>query len=140
MRITPPDVRERYRDRADVALGAIPHAAVTRAVNEALFTRRGDARNYDMDAGREVARKDTPVIVAVPSKTRGAPIVGEAYYDPDAYGGTWWWGTTSEKDWGASCIEDGNDGPPFAWQPMPAAPQQEAFQPQQDEVRTEAAQ
>lgn len=83
--------------------------------------------SYDMVAAEKVARKASTIIVAVPSK-RGAPIVGEAYFDPDAYGGTWWWGNTSAQDWGSSCIEDGNDGRPFAWQPFPAPPGEEAAQ------------
>lgn len=79
------------------------------------------------EAWRDIAsapRDRTDIIVAVPSDARGAPIIGTAYFDPDAPdGGSWWWCGTSRQDYFDSSIEDGNDGPPTHWQPLPAPPQ-----------------
>ena len=67
-------------------------------------------------------RDRTEVIIACPCATApGQYIVSAAYFDPDAYGGTWWWSGTRMGEWGDSPVEDINEMPAF-WQPMPAGP------------------
>lgn len=72
----------------------------------------------------ETAPRDrTRVLVAVPSQHAGQPmIVGEAYFDPDHEGGTWWWSGTGSKDYFTSSIHEVNAGPPTHWIPLPAPP------------------
>ncbi|WP_448208140.1 DUF551 domain-containing protein [Azospirillum sp. sgz302134] len=70
-------------------------------------------------------RDKTSVIVAVPSRD-GGHIVGEAYFDPKAYDGSWWWAGTSLDAYHHDPIEECNFGPPTHWQPMPDPPAREA--------------
>ena len=59
------------------------------------------------------------VIVAVLCDGR-APVIGEAYFDPEAYGGTWWWAGTAHDDYYDSPIEEWNFGRVAFFQPLPA--------------------
>lgn len=58
------------------------------------------------------------VIVAVICDGR-EPVVGEAYFDPEAYEGTWWWAGTSRGEYHDSPIEECNFGRVAFFQPMP---------------------
>jgi hypothetical protein len=71
----------------------------------------------------ETAPKDkTSVLVAV-ARDSGEWIVGEAYFDPEAYDGSWWWANEADGDYYDDPIsERGN--PPSFWMPLPAPPAQ----------------
>jgi hypothetical protein len=63
-----------------------------------------------------------PVILCVDEGPERAPSVGEAYYDPDAYDGTWWWAGTRFGNWGDSPLCDTQLGQPTHWRPLPTPP------------------
>lgn len=61
------------------------------------------------------------VIVAVTCEGRD-PVVGEAYFDEGAYGGTWWWAGLSQDGYYDSHIEDMQHGKVTHFHPMPTFP------------------
>ena len=63
-----------------------------------------------------------PVIVCVSDGGLHDPVVGEAWFDPDAYGGTWWWANMSQGDYHASPIDELQHGTVTHWIPMFMAP------------------
>jgi hypothetical protein len=76
----------------------------------------------------ETAPKDaTPVILAVTGGPRG-PVLGEARWHDDDYGGDWWWAGTSPGDYGCSSISEIQFGKPTHWMPMPPAPKDQCGQ------------
>lgn len=63
------------------------------------------------------APRDRRIIrVLVPLKDGGF-IEGAAYFDPDAYDGTWWWDGTSNADYFTDPISECNHGDPLYWLP-----------------------
>lgn len=63
------------------------------------------------------APRDRQIIrVLVPLK-EGGFIEGAAYFDPDAYDGTWWWDGTSNSDYFTDPISECNHGDPLYWLP-----------------------
>lgn len=66
-----------------------------------------------------------PVFVAVTAEGH-EPVVGEAYWDPEAYGGTWWWAGTYESAYHDSPIAEMQHGAVTHFQPMPAPPSSSA--------------
>lgn len=72
----------------------------------------------------ETAPKDkTNVIVAVPTQYMDGYHVGEAYFDPEHYGGgDWWWSGTYYGDYHAGPISDVNWHEPTHWMPLPSPP------------------
>lgn len=65
--------------------------------------------------------ESNPVIVAVTCGDR-EPVVGEAYYDPEYYGGTWWWAGTRGGEYHDSPIEEMQHGKVTHFRAMPAPP------------------
>ncbi len=93
-----------------LALNALPE------IIAALREREGEGwRPIKTFSGE--GQKDS-VIVAVICDDR-EPVIGEAYWNPEAYGGTWWWAGTSYGDYHADPIEDCNFGRVAFWQPLP---------------------
>ena len=64
------------------------------------------------------------VLVAVTGGGRPA-VVGEAYFNPTAYDGTWWWAGTDFADYHSSPIDEIMHGVVTHWMPLPAAPLKE---------------
>lgn len=63
-----------------------------------------------------------PVLLCVSDGGTHEPIVGEAWYDPEAYGGSWWWANLDSGDYHASPIIEMQHGVPTFWKPMPTPP------------------
>lgn len=63
-----------------------------------------------------------PVLLCVSDGGAHPPVVGEAWFDPDAYRGTWWWANLSQGDYHASPIIEMQHGVPTHWMPLPGPP------------------
>jgi hypothetical protein len=108
-------------------------ALVTAALNAlpALLDRveAGEWRPIETFEGQPTGQANS-VLVAVTGGDRPS-VVGEAYFDPRAYGGTWWWAGTDSADYHASPIDEIMHGTVTHWRPLPDAPalQQKADAP-----------
>ncbi|PTQ65945.1 hypothetical protein C8J45_101809 [Sphingomonas sp. PP-CE-3G-477] len=65
--------------------------------------------------------ESNPVFVAVTAEGH-KPVVGEAYFDPEAYDGTWWWAGSRKDDYHESPIEEMQHGKVTHFCAMPTAP------------------
>lgn len=65
------------------------------------------------------------VIIAVTSDTH-LPVVGEAYFNPEAYDGTWWWAGTAHGEYADSPVEEIQHGTVTHWRQLPAPPESPA--------------
>lgn len=61
------------------------------------------------------------VLVAVTGGGKPS-VVGEAYFDPEAYDGTWWWAGTALADYHSSPVDEIMHGKVSHFMALPAAP------------------
>ena len=64
----------------------------------------------------ELAPRDATLVAVLVPMGEGGFIQGRAYFDPAAYGGTWWWEGTSFAEYHDSPIDEINHGDPVAFQ------------------------
>lgn len=106
----------RFKPAAEAAVAA--HIADAILASDWLREVRGEWRTDMENAPQGQANS---VIIAVTGGGRD-PVVGEAYFDPVAYGGTWWWAGTSKDEYFDNPVEEIMHGRPTHWRPLQAPP------------------